>query len=357
MRPSANLFAAVDAARQIRFIDDVPSGAACSCFCAACGSPLIARKGSVKVHHFAHEANQERPECLAGALNLLRRLAADFLRESATPVLPQYRRQVSRRLLSGHATELVEWDAQPVRVDWFDETHQGAPVGRILLDNDVSVDVLITIADDPPPQSQVDSPTGALAFYTYLPEYEVLCSRAGVLGHLGGTGRLVWIYQPDVYGLVSDAVKRLRARYDKEEALANERARKEREHFDQAYAVSVAAPETAGAKEESAPAAPWTAEKKRNASFFGYRFPDGSAWVHFELGRGGYGLRELHAQPQWYHGLSESVGTYDPLLDLVICSTPPNFSSPVATRISSDLADVLQLLDADWNTGGFFKRC
>jgi hypothetical protein len=356
MRPNGNLFAAVDAAGQIRFINDVPSGAACACFCAACGSPLVARKGTVKVHHFAHEASQERPECVAGALNLLRRLTVEFLRDSATPVLPAYRRQVSRRLLSGLATELVEWDAQPVQVEWFEEEPQGAPIGRMVLDNDLSVDVLLAIAEDRPRQSQVESTTGTIAFYTYLPDYEVLCSRAGVLGHLRETGLFVWIYQPDVYGLLSDATKRLRARYDREEALANERATRERERFEQTRAFNNVAHELVPAKPEAAPVPPWATEKKKNASFFGYRLPDGSAWVHFELARGGVGLREMRGHPQWHEGIPASVGHYDKVLDVIVCSAAPIFSSPLATRISSDLNDVLQLIRSDWNSGGFFNR-
>ncbi len=35
-------------------ISDVEKGLACGCECIGCGSPLIARKGDVKAHHFAH---------------------------------------------------------------------------------------------------------------------------------------------------------------------------------------------------------------------------------------------------------------------------------------------------------------
>ena len=35
-------------------INNVEKGLACDCECIGCGSPLIARKGDVKVHHFAH---------------------------------------------------------------------------------------------------------------------------------------------------------------------------------------------------------------------------------------------------------------------------------------------------------------
>jgi competence CoiA-like predicted nuclease len=35
-------------------IDEVESGLACDCFCPACKKQLIAKKGKVNVHHFAH---------------------------------------------------------------------------------------------------------------------------------------------------------------------------------------------------------------------------------------------------------------------------------------------------------------
>jgi len=40
-------------------ISDVEKGLACNCECIGCGSPLIARKGEIKAHHFAHhDGNQ-----------------------------------------------------------------------------------------------------------------------------------------------------------------------------------------------------------------------------------------------------------------------------------------------------------
>ena len=41
----SQLFAALDAQGQIRFVGDVARGAACGCFCPVCASPLIAKLG------------------------------------------------------------------------------------------------------------------------------------------------------------------------------------------------------------------------------------------------------------------------------------------------------------------------
>ena len=183
-----------------------------------------------------------------------------------------------------------------------------------------------------------------------LPEYETLCSHAAVREHLRSTGHFVWIYQPDVYGLVADAVTRLRLQFETEERGAQERARRER--FESArkpfspHALAPAPPPALGA-----PA--WAAAKK-NASYFGYRLVDGSVWVHFEVASGGFALRALNLEG-WEAGVPASVGQYDELLDVVICPKPPSFSSVVATRISSQFADVQALAAPDWDTSGFFR--
>ena len=74
------MFAARDAQGGVRFVAEVPRGAACACFCLACGSPLVAKKGEVNEWHFAHESDQERPECEAGLRNLLRRIVLEEMR-------------------------------------------------------------------------------------------------------------------------------------------------------------------------------------------------------------------------------------------------------------------------------------
>lgn len=37
-------------------ISEVASGAGCGCICANCGDPLVARKGKIRRHHFAHKS-------------------------------------------------------------------------------------------------------------------------------------------------------------------------------------------------------------------------------------------------------------------------------------------------------------
>ena len=51
-------------------ISDAVSGLECGCQCPACGTSLIARKGDVRRHHFAHQQGQDARSCLETVLHL-----------------------------------------------------------------------------------------------------------------------------------------------------------------------------------------------------------------------------------------------------------------------------------------------
>lgn len=86
----ATLFLARDAVGRTRFVGEVPRGAACGCFCPVCAAPLVAKQGDELEWHFAHEGGTERPECRAGAANLLRRLVLEELERGRLDSLPLY---------------------------------------------------------------------------------------------------------------------------------------------------------------------------------------------------------------------------------------------------------------------------
>lgn len=62
---------ALDSNGKSVFIDDVPRGKKCGCFCSECKGALIARHGNVKAHHFAHESGNDSIKCSQTALHLL----------------------------------------------------------------------------------------------------------------------------------------------------------------------------------------------------------------------------------------------------------------------------------------------
>ena len=60
-------------------IDDVPRGIACNCTCAACGERLIAKKGDVKIHHFAHVSGAD---CVHGVQTALHLAAKRYIEKN-----------------------------------------------------------------------------------------------------------------------------------------------------------------------------------------------------------------------------------------------------------------------------------
>jgi hypothetical protein len=73
---------------QFVHIDDVASGLACACYCAQCERPLVAKKGPVLSHHFAHSADD--PNCNPSPESLIHRYAKQQLAINATLVLPGF---------------------------------------------------------------------------------------------------------------------------------------------------------------------------------------------------------------------------------------------------------------------------
>lgn len=67
-------------------IADVPRGLACKCRCCGCGGRLVARKGSIKEHHFAHHGSAPCARALESALH---KLAKQILNEELVLLLPE----------------------------------------------------------------------------------------------------------------------------------------------------------------------------------------------------------------------------------------------------------------------------
>lgn len=68
-------------------ITDVKSGLACDCYCPACGAKLIAKKGKVKQHHFAHYRIKECKGYLETTLHLA---SKEILKNNSQIALPFY---------------------------------------------------------------------------------------------------------------------------------------------------------------------------------------------------------------------------------------------------------------------------
>ena len=69
----------------ITHIETVERGLKCGCVCPACGKPLVAKKGTVMMHHFAHHAGQN---CEYGYETSLHLAAKEILSHARKIMLP-----------------------------------------------------------------------------------------------------------------------------------------------------------------------------------------------------------------------------------------------------------------------------
>ncbi|HQU79515.1 MAG TPA: competence protein CoiA family protein [Azonexus sp.] len=79
-------FFALDAADNIRSVDEVANGAACDCHCSECGGDLEAKQGPIRRWHFAHARDTG---CSGGAETALHLAAKRLLLESRSLVVPE----------------------------------------------------------------------------------------------------------------------------------------------------------------------------------------------------------------------------------------------------------------------------
>jgi hypothetical protein len=79
---------------QVVHVSQVQRGLACKCVCPTCQRPLLAKKGSIRSHHFAHAT---RTNCPGAAETMLHRAAKEIVATLTEIHLPAYRRCRSRR--------------------------------------------------------------------------------------------------------------------------------------------------------------------------------------------------------------------------------------------------------------------
>lgn len=79
-------------------ISDVQRGLACGCSCVVCGERLVAKKGSVRRHHFSHESESD---CVGSAETALHIVAKEITSKLREIFLPEYRFSRSKKLKYG----------------------------------------------------------------------------------------------------------------------------------------------------------------------------------------------------------------------------------------------------------------
>ena len=68
-------------------VNDVEQGLDCGCFCPHCNSRLVAKKGSIRQHHFAH---YESDDCQHGPETALHLLAKQVIKEHEKVLMPSH---------------------------------------------------------------------------------------------------------------------------------------------------------------------------------------------------------------------------------------------------------------------------
>ncbi|MGK9156033.1 competence protein CoiA family protein [Acinetobacter radioresistens] len=80
------MYIALDENKKLVDIKDVERGLACQCTCFECGETVIARKGEIKEHHFAHASNKE--SCTINPESVLHKYAKEVILEYMGLMLP-----------------------------------------------------------------------------------------------------------------------------------------------------------------------------------------------------------------------------------------------------------------------------
>ncbi|WP_162934921.1 competence protein CoiA family protein [Pseudomonas cavernae] len=81
-----SMFVALDQNGRLISIEEALRGLACNCTCVSCGEAVIARKGLIREHHFAHYSNKE--SCSIQRESLLHLYAKELIRDNLGLQLP-----------------------------------------------------------------------------------------------------------------------------------------------------------------------------------------------------------------------------------------------------------------------------
>lgn len=113
-------------------VDDVESGLACNCTCPGCGDRLVAKKGDIKVHHFAHYSKPDRLSCYETMIHCLAKEIVEEERRIFLPSLRVYPTRVLRLYPCNRATFRARCERMKLVRDIV---HQGTvKTGKVLVE-------------------------------------------------------------------------------------------------------------------------------------------------------------------------------------------------------------------------------
>lgn len=95
---------------RITHISQVESGLECGCFCPGCGDRLIAKKGNVVRHHFAHQSNEP---CEYGVESALHLAAKEIIAAADEIMIPEVRLQFPH----SYRPDILIHESMKVKID------------------------------------------------------------------------------------------------------------------------------------------------------------------------------------------------------------------------------------------------
>mgnify|MGYP003575423826 CR=1 FL=1 len=348
MLNALSIFAGLDQTGAIRFVGDVPRGAACGCICSACGAPLVAKRGEQKKWHFAHEASQERPDCFSGAVNLLRRLAIEALQENPKLELPLFRRSVVTKPPLPIFLEVIECDPGKSEVlSWEVKSSRNQPVALLRLASGTRVRLFVEVGyANTGRLPEVDGVEGGVLFSVPLPlDATVLNDQPSAKNFIVEAGIYEWQHLPDADPLIAETLQRLEQSATSRANVKEEISALRRIGGKSRLPAEVTRPPSQRQNEDLSP---WSAWRKPRSSFIFYGLTDGSAWLLMQHLDGRSILVPWpRAEEGWDEQLPARLGSPDLTLGGLVLASDVNTmiylrGQAKAVRTSSDWVDILE---------------
>jgi hypothetical protein len=294
------LFAAIDESGNVRFVGEVDRGAACGCYCPVCSSPLVAKQGQVKDWHFAHEPGQERVECEAGAMNMLRRVMAEAIQVMPPVKLPLFECQVVASSPTKVVVEPVSWNAQfeLPSLRWSTDGMRSKPFLAGQLSSGAPFEAYAVVAESMPRRPEPSEDLVArLGYWVPMPSAETMSEGSVLKQFIRNRGRWVWLSHPDHMGLLAAARQKAQRSADEAYQQLKERMLVAQKRLAEIQAQSDAArlsrqvqwSEQLANKARSEPDSSerWAPGRKPSSSFVCYELKEGQGmWAIYQRSDG-----------------------------------------------------------------------
>jgi hypothetical protein len=297
--------------------------------------------------------NQERPECFAGAVNLLRRLAIEVLHENTHLPLPELRLSISTSPPLPVLSDIVECSPGPGRIARWEEPSARSARGQHVALLELESGTLVHLFVEAGPSnrvriSEVERHLGSLLFTVPLPlDTSQLGESASAKDYIVKAGVFEWRHLPDADALFAQMRQQLEQRAG-ELAKGRARVHQETAALRRIHDNWVAPEPVAPPSEPLLAASPWDAWRKPHSSFIFYGLTDGSAWLLMQHVDGRALLVPWpKAEEGWDEQLPARLGTPDLALGGMVLFSEVNAmiylrGRAQTVRTSSTWAEILQ---------------